>query len=472
MVDRVRRQVLLGGSAIAAALTGAHRAFAAALGYPRVSQGPMIGHSGPRHLTVWARVSGGFDTVVEYATRRDFSDMKATAPIRSGPEGDFTVTHRIEGLQPSTTYYYRFRVDGVADRYAPIPYRTRTGPEGPADFRVAFGSCARLQFDSEQKIFTAVMASEPDLFFWLGDNIYADSEAPEAIADTYRRQRAVDRLQPLIRSTPQLAIWDDHDFGYNDADSRNPIRDQSLAIFRRYWANPASGTPETPGVFFRHSWGGVDFFHLDGRYHRDPTDTPDGPAKTMLGAGQLAWLKAGLKASKAPFKILVSGTGWSLAERPGDSWAAYQHERDQLFDFIRDQKITGVVGLSGDTHVGELNCIPRSEQGGYDIYDLCSSPLAQSPNDKWPDQVPEVRIRPLYAKGVNFGLLEFSMTGATPTLTYNLYDVMGAPIWEPLVLTPADLTNGASTWKSRIDRKELKRLERFKAGGAYYGPGL
>lgn len=466
----VRRRGLLAGAALGAAFAATGRAFGAALGYQRALQGPMIGHTGPNHLTVWARVSGAFDVQVEYARRRDFSDSKTTPPMRASPDDDFTVRVPVTGLEPSTDYFYRLRLDGgVTDRFAPAPNRARTAPAGPAPIRVAFGSCARLQLDAEQRIFSAVQALEPDMFLWLGDNIYGDSDEPEALADTYRRGRNVERLQPLLRRIPHLAIWDDHDFGYNDSDRRSPFRDRSLRIFGNYWANPSAGLPDTPGVFFKHSFGGVDFFMLDGRYYRDPADEPNRPGKTMLGEGQKRWLKAELKASRAPFKILACGGGWSIAERPGDSWASYVHERDELFDFIRDEKVEGVVCLSGDTHVGELNCIPRSEQGGYDLYDLVASPLAQTPNDKWPDQVPEIRIRPVYAKSYNFGLLEFT-PGPTPTLTYNLYDIMGGPVWKPLVLTPADLKNGASTWRDKIDPKELKRLERYRAGGAYYGP--
>ncbi|MBT9471070.1 MAG: alkaline phosphatase D family protein [Pseudomonadota bacterium] len=466
---RLARRGLLAATALGAVLGSARASLAGVLGYPRLMQGPMIGHTGPSHISIWSRSSAAAMVQVEYASDRAFADAKLSAPVRADAANDLTTVIRLEGLKPATTYYARYRIDGVLDRYAPVPFKVRTAPAGPAKFRVAFGSCARFQYDSEQKIFTAVQALEPDLFLWLGDNIYADSDQPEAIADTYRRQRGVERLAPLLRSTPSLAIWDDHDFGYNDSDARSPVKEASLALFKRHWANPFYGTADTPGVFFQSSFGGVDFFHLDGRYHRDPGDKLDGPEKTMLGAGQKRWLKAALKASRAPFKILISGTGWSLAERPGDSFAAYLHERDEIFDFIRDEQISGVVCLSGDTHVGELNCIPRAEQGGYDIYDLVASPLAQTPNDKWPDQVPEARMRPVFAKGSNFGLLEFDLTGS-PRLTYNLYDVTGAPVWAPLSLTPADLVNGVSTWRSKIDPKELKRLERYRAGGAYYAP--
>jgi len=444
-------------------------ALAKALGYPRLLEGPMVGAVGPDHLTIWSRASGIFDVQVEYATDRSFRDARTTPAVRPTADGDLCTTIRIEGLQPGATYFYRMRLDGILDRHAPVAFRTRTAPVGPADFRVAFGSCCRIQLDPEQIVFSAIAEQEPDLFFWLGDNIYCDSDDAAAMADLYGRQRSVQRLQPLLRRTPQLAIWDDHDFGYNNGDRHSPFRAQAMRVFRNFWANPAYGLPETPGCFFKYAYGGVDFFFLDGRYHRDAPSAPDGPSKTMLGEGQKRWLKAELKASRAPFKVLISGTGWSTADMPGDSWSAFQRERNELFDFIRDEKVTGVFGLSGDQHLGELNCIPWSEKGGYDFYDLTSSGLAQNINDDWPDQAPEVRIREVYSKGYNFGMLEFRM-GPNPSVTLNVHDVLGGPAWDPLTLTPADLRNGVKSWERTIDPKQHARLRRFRAGGAYFGP--
>jgi alkaline phosphatase D len=251
--------------------------------------------------------------------------------------------------------------------------------------------------------------------------------------------------------------------------SRSTILTAPIRVFKQDWANPSYGTPQTPGIFFKYAYGGVDFFFLDGRYYRDPGDVPDEPGKTMLGVEQKAWLKDELRASRAPFKVLVSGGGFSMAERNGDSWAVYKHERDELLNFIRDQRIEGVFGISGDSHMGELNCIPWSDEGGYDLYDLCSSPLANLPDLDFVDQMPEVRIRPVWTRSVNVGLLDFSFENG-PRLSYTLHNVIGAPAWEPLVLTPADLRNGVVSWRSKIDPRELVRLERFRAGGAYFDP--
>ncbi|MFQ5739432.1 MAG: iron-containing alcohol dehydrogenase, partial [Acidobacteriota bacterium] len=66
---------------------------------------------------------------------------------------------------------------------------------------------------------------------------------PDILAEEYRRQREVPRLQPLLRSRPQLAIWDDHDYGLNDSDRTNPVKKEALRVFQQYWANPAYGLP-------------------------------------------------------------------------------------------------------------------------------------------------------------------------------------------------------------------------------------
>lgn len=467
---RPGRRTLLKGSIASTLLAMAPRALAEVLGYPRSMAGPMVGAPGPNHFTIWVRASGAFPVQLEYSLDRDFEKPLIGQVANAHPANDCCVTLRAEGLKPNTLYYYRLRFNGELDRHQPLPFSTKTAPQGAADFRVAFGSCARIQYDRDQRIFDVVRDLDPDMFFWLGDNIYADSDQPQALADLYRQQRLVDSLQPILRRTPQLATWDDHDFGYNDSDGRSPYKQQSLAVFRNYWANPSYGEDGIPGIYFKQSYGGVDFFFTDGRYYRDNADLPDSAAKSMLGAAQKQWLKAQLKASKAPFKVLVSGGGWSSAEKEegGDSWAVYMTERDEIFDYIRDQKIGGVVCISGDSHMGELNCIPRSANGGYDIYDMCSSPLAQMPNTKQIRQVPEMRVRDVWARSVNVGLMHFEM-GPNPKLTYTLHDVIGTPVWKPLVLTPDDLRNGVKSWDRLADPTELKRLESHKQGRGYYG---
>lgn len=463
-----RRKFVWGASALAALAALPRKALAAALGYPRLLEGPMIGASSPTGFTVWSRASGEYDIAVEVASDRTFRDVRATVPVKAATANDLVTQIEVAGLQPDTAYYYRMKIDGIADRHQPIPFRTRTAPVRPRPIRIAFGSCARVQLDAVQPVWDAVTAMEPDLFLWLGDNIYADSDSEPAFGDLYARQRSVASLQPLLRSVPQLATWDDHDFGYNDSDAANPAKEMSLKLFRRWWANPGAGLPGTPGVFFRHSFGPIDIFMLDGRYYRDHPATEKTQGKTMLGAAQKAWFKRELKASRATFKLLVSSTGWSNAERGGDSWAMFLEERDELLNFIRDEKISGCVGISGDVHMGEANCVPWSEKGGYDLYDLVSSGLAQLLSPKFVDQQPEVRLRAPWVGSANFGILDFTFDGE-PKVEMSVRNVMGAAVWDPVTVKAADLVNGRQSWRGAIDPKELKRRNRLEQGGSYYG---
>lgn len=466
-----RRNLLRGGAAFAFLTALPRRLYAAATGYPRLLDGPMIGASTPHSFSVWSRASGAFGVAVEYATRRDFADAVTTAPVAATQDNDLCTKVEVTGLKPDTEYYYRIKADGIADRHQPLPFHTRTAPDRPRPIRIAFGSCARVQLYPEQPVFDAIAAMKPDLFLWLGDNIYADSDSETAFSAMYTRQRNVASLVPLLRSVPQLAIWDDHDFGYNDSDRHNPVKTMTHRLFNRWWANPDAGLPDAAGIFFRHSFGPIDIFMLDGRFYRDPPKSPDGPQKTMLGAAQKAWLKRELKASNAVFKILASGTGWTRAEHDGDSWAVYLHERDEILDFIRDEGIAGCFGISGDVHQGEANCVPWSEHGGYDFYDLVSSGLAQYLTPKFVDQNPEVRLRAPWVRSANFGLIDFYFD-PEPRVELSIRDVSGASAFDdPIVLAASDLVNGQQSWRKVIDSDELGRRERSERGGSYYGGG-
>jgi alkaline phosphatase D len=423
-------------------------------------QGPMVGAVSDHGFQIWARTSGEYSVSVQWGVTFDLRAPQESIPVVAKASDDYTVVITVEGLEPDTSYFYRILVNGEPDRYLKKhpAFRVKTAPTPGEDydFRIAFGSCPRVQEDRVQPIWPAVHALEPDLFLWIGDNIYGDSLYPHVLQEEYRRQRDIAGLQPVLRNVVHLAIWDDHDYGMNNQDKTNPIKESALEIFKQYWANPSYGLPDTPGVFFRYSYGKVDFFFLDGRYYRDPDRAPQTPQKTMLGIEQLAWLKAELKASRAVFKVLVSGGGWSKAKGvTGDSWAAFVDERNKIFDFIRDHQVTGVVLLSGDSHVGELNVIPWSDEGGYDFYDLVSSPLAQDTPDSWLERRP-LRIRPVYFQSSSVGVVDF-LFEPTPKLLYRTFE-----------LQADELVNGVQSWPSKVGEEQRWRQQNYDEGKGYY----
>lgn len=445
----------------------------ASLSETRILQGPMLGAVTPSSIRIWVRVGDEFGVSVAFSESPRLDDAAVTEPVRASAADDLAVTILVNGLKAATRYYYRLLIDGKRGKYTPdvpvLSFVTAPDPKSEAVFSVAIGSCARHPEDPDQVIWRSVAAANPDFFIWLGDNIYGDSGQPSTLNGEYQRQRSVPTYQPVARQVPQIAIWDDHDSGLNNGDRNNPFKDSALKAFRNYWANPSYGLEGTPGVFFEYHYGGVDFFLLDGRYYRDPNAAPDVAGKTMLGAAQKSWLKRRLRASKAAFKFIVSGSGWAAPKGDdGDSWFSFLTERNELFDFIRDERIGGVVLVSGDTHVAELNAIPWSHNGGYDFYNLVSSPLAQDTSDDFLKRRPEARIRQVYFGSSNFGLLNFNLQGKDPWLEFNVLNYRGDAVWEPLRLYASDLVNGKASWLDKMDKLSRTRHESAANGGEYY----
>jgi len=216
------RSVVLLLLSIALTPTMAEASPASFEGYRRVMQGPMVGAVGPHSARIWVRVNGEFPVAIELATDPGLRGAVVTPPVVASPSSDFTVVVELTDLKPSTAYYYRVKVDGKDDRYLVEfpPFRLRTAPpEGaPARLRVAFGSCPRFEDDRIQPIWSVVERLAPDLFLWIGDNIYGDTTYPEFLREGYRRQRDVAGLQPVLHNVSHLAIWDDHDYGLNNQD--------------------------------------------------------------------------------------------------------------------------------------------------------------------------------------------------------------------------------------------------------------
>ncbi len=424
-------------------------------------QGPMVGPGQPDELRIWVRASGAHQIQVRYGRRPDLSDALLSVPVLATSERDFCATVVIGGLRPGEQYYYEVLVNGRPDKYqSALPaYRTRTAPSASTNYplRICFGSCARFQIDPIQPIWTAVDRFDPDLFLWLGDNIYADAVDARVLAEEYRRQRSVATLQSLQARVPQAAIWDDHDFGLNDHDGTHPNKHASLVQFRRYWANPSYGTEGAPGVYFRYRIGPIEFLFLDVRFYRDPNADADGPEKTMLGKAQLDWLLASLKSSPAKFKCLVSGSGWTSAKGAGgDSWASFLTERNRLFAQIASARVPGVFLISGDTHVAELNAIPRPDLG-YDLFELVSSPLAQPTTDSYLTRTPEQRVRPVYAGGPNFGVIDYDPRDGG-RIRLNVADQGGRMVWDSVELSAAELGAGGARWQDRANAPAIQQL--------------
>ncbi len=395
--------------------------------------GPMVGAVQADSFRLWVELKRPADLVIE------FRENPGPWHQQDLPIATARGSARVRGLQPDTQYEYRLRADAtlLPDQHGQS-IRTAPDPGTWKDFSLGFGSCAGdWGTDPTQGIFLQVAAQDPDLFLWLGDNVYYDFrqkewESPMAMENRWRVQRALPALGPLLAGRSNLATWDDHDYGPDNADGSYPLRLDSLRLFDSYWANPSAGGAGEDGVYFSMVYGGVEMFFLDTRFDRSPVHWQPAASRQLLAPAQWAWLEQGLRESQAEFKLVISGMQVLADYHRFESWRLYPSDRQRLYQFLAQERIPGVLFLSGDRHIGEV--LRREEILSYPLYEFTASPLAAGIGESTPDaQAPE-RLPGSEIQVEHFAMLRFFRGETGLTLRYEAFDREGVPTGKALSL--------------------------------------
>ena len=320
--------------------------------------------------------------------------------------------------------------------------------------RIAFGSCAKQ--DKPQPIWDAVIETKPQLFAFLGDNIYADTEDMEVMRAKYALLGKQPGYQKLKQTCPIIATWDDHDYGANDAGAEYPKKRESQQVFLDFFGVPKDDPRrKQEGVYSSCLYGPkgkrVQVILLDGRYFRSPLkkgfkpgEPGEGyrgiyapntdPAATMLGATQWGWLEAQLKIP-ADLRIIGSGVQVVPDEHGSEMWGNFPNERKKLFRLIRDTKANGVIILSGDRHLAEISRLPADHRDGvgYPLYDVCSSSLNTPSGNftkskvRFANEVNSYRVGLTYFD-VNFGNVLIDWDQADPVIRLQVREEKGGVV--------------------------------------------
>jgi alkaline phosphatase D len=243
--------------------------------------------------------------------------------------------------------------------------------------------------------------------------------------------------QSLAAAVPVLATWDDHDYYANDISGTKggispEILPQLWNVWRQNWNNPAYGFGEPKrGVFLRTRLGPCDVIMTDNRYFR-------GNGEAFLGEDQLKWLEAQLLDCKGPFIIISCGTMWSDYVNDGkDSWGKFDPKgRERIFKFIEDNRIAGVLLISGDRHGARGFRIPRPP--GFNFYEFEVGSLG---GRHGPPETDPAWTTQFYHLVWQYAFGEFTIDAAPvdPTVTFRLIREDGR-IMHELTLERSQLT--------------------------------
>lgn len=372
----------------------------------KVIAGPMLGYAEHRECLVWIQTACNKSISIKYNEANGNS------------EGELTINNKNENiclpwiakfvltdLKPNTVYNYQILIDKKATPFPyPLSFKTKKlwaewSKEDPYDINFLVGSCNYVNdsaydrpgkpYGQSSDIFLKMAETPSDFMLWLGDNTYtreADYSSASGLRYRYMHTRSEPNLQKFLSKQSNYAIWDDHDFGDNDANKSYDLKEVSKDCFANYWGNKTFGEFGR-GIYHSLKYSDAEFFMLDDRTFRDESELDEEKYKnkTQLGETQLTWLKNKLKHSASTFKFICVGGQFLNTETDKESFNLYKRERAEIIKFIAEQKISGVIFLTGDRHHTELlKYEPNSKPdyiNTYPLFDLTSSALTAGPSN-------------------------------------------------------------------------------------------
>lgn len=351
-------------------------------GVAGLAQGPFPGHCDEDGIHLWARAA----TAGRYTLRlwRPGEDDLPAATAEADAAHDLTLHWHLTGLRGKGPAPFGFRLlrDGELVASVGFGYLRAACTDAAPSATVAFGSCADERKFPAQPIWGQILAAQPDALVLLGDTPYIDSTRLAVQRRRYAEFHDHADVAGCLRCLSTYATWDDHDYTTNDRFGDVDDREHSRQAFVENHALAAYGDG-THGIYTSFRRGPLEVFVLDTRWFADTEPSPfgDGGQRTLLGKRQCEWLQRGLLASTAPYKVLASGMVWNGAVRPAkqDTWANWPHERDGLWRWLGEHRITGVVLVGGDLHVQRVLRHATKAWCGYDLLEFVTSPLAAEP---------------------------------------------------------------------------------------------
>jgi alkaline phosphatase D len=367
--------------------------------YPFI-HGVASGDATQHEVILWTRITQpdltGTESVRWYISEdAGFSEPLYTGVVATDETKDYTVKTDVGFLQPDTWYYYCFEWNGIRSEAG----RTHTLPMVAGRFSFAAFSCANYELGYFNALNNAASRNDLHAVFFLGDYYYEisygsgpaertyDPPYEAYLLDDYRRRHAQHAQDPdvqwLRRQYPWYVIWDDHEFA-NDAwyggapghdDSQLSWQQRKEAARRAYFEWMPIRESESGNIhrtFEIENLIRLVFVdsRMEGRMQQvdASSEETNDPTRTILGSGQLDWLKDELLTADADqWKVMlnsvmvnraIDASGYPL---DNDVWEGYRPERDSLLRFIRNHQIENFISVAGDYHSSWAGNLPLND---------------------------------------------------------------------------------------------------------------
>ena len=253
---------------------------------------------------------------------------------------------------------------------------------------IAFGSCN--DHTKSQEMWKHIVKNKPELWIWLGDNIYADTENMHTMAKKYTKQKNQIDYRRLLACCPVIGTWDDHDYGVNDGGKEFPKKKESKKLMLDFLDVPKdAAVRKREGAYQSYTFGEegkkIKMILLDARYFRDELERSlmkgmryvKNMEGDILGEAQWSWLEKELTNSDAQIHLIASGIQILPKEHGYEKWANFPKARQRFLDLMKKTNPQKPILLTGDRHVSEISKIDLE---GLDtpLYEVTASGLTHS----------------------------------------------------------------------------------------------
>lgn len=271
---------------------------------------------------------------------------------------------------------------------------------------LAFGSCNDTRRD--QSYWRLIGRDQPDLWLWLGDNIYADHLTVDQRQARYQEFMETQAYSEFRARVPVIGTWDDHDYAFDNADASYKGKADSQRLFLDFLGVSSEASVRSQeGIYQSYTYGPrgqqTQIIVLDLRSHMQRF------RGQLLGPEQWAWLEDELRQSTADLRLIASSlnltspiTGAGL-----EGWNEYPRERRRLYELLAAYSCPTIV-MSGDRHFAEMSCVMLP--GGQRVYEFMSSGLTHAVGVKFPHPG---RLEEMVGRK-NYGLLQIDWSDTGP----------------------------------------------------------
>lgn len=307
--------------------------------------------------------------------------------------------------------------------------------------KAAVCSCSRIGMlspdDKSRSMWDRLMDEKPDAILFLGDIVYGDNAVQAVLKFLFNyhpkflqiQKRFIEswqqeRLYRQPKLIPLFSIWDDHDFGFEASDKKNPFKDKMLKLFRSYYPVPEKYTSVEHGPGASYSFRLFDrkVIMLDNRSFLSVK------GHSLLGLKQIKWMEEQIKNER---DVIIS-SGMSIIDTGG---LHHSIQRNSPVEWHRIKNIfvkypVKAVFLTGDVHFSEVRDVPQHILG-FKTFQVVSSRFKSTspritppfksglqPKKPYDTNKPKPPEQLLHVGGSNFAILSLANLFETLDVTY------------------------------------------------------